>query len=385
MRGAEPYSPPAPARALKIVYLIDEMEAITAGGTERQVLQMIGLMRQAGHEVQLWILRGTAWLQISPPDAAVCLWNVDSWFSASGWRGMRKLWQGLRRFRPDVVQTFFVEANVVGPILARLAGVPLVLGSRRNLNYWMGTRLRLAQSVSNLFVDRLLANGEALRAPVAAREWFAAGKIDVIHNAVESERFTPSAELREATRASLGINLADLVVGTVSAVRPVKGIDTFLEAAAKVAKQLPGARFLLVGDGPLLPEMRRLSATLGIEERVIFAGAQADVRPYLNAMDVAVLASDSEGFSNSLLEYMSAGLPAVATDVGGNREALGNAGVIVPARDAEKLARAILALSGDAAQREALAAAALARARLFSLDSTREKLHRYYSSHVERE
>src|SRR5207237_693573 len=100
------------------------------------------------------------------------------------------------------------------------------------------------------------------------------------------------------------------------------------------------------------------AAAAGLRERVHFLGAQADVAGFLNAFDVAVLPSESEGFSNSILEYMAAALPVIATDVGGNAEALAATGVLVRARDSEALARAMLRLGHDSSLRSQLGAAA---------------------------
>jgi len=139
------------------------MEAITAGGTERQILQMIRLLREAQMEPEICIFRDTAWLTEDVAGCPVHNAGIGKLLSVRAtpqfWRLVR--WMRTKRF--DVVQTFFIEANILGPILARFAGVPLILGSRRNLNYWMKPHHLVLQRISNRFVSRLVANCEAVR------------------------------------------------------------------------------------------------------------------------------------------------------------------------------------------------------------------------------
>lgn len=363
--------------ALRILYIIDEMEAITAGGTERQILQMIEMVRSEGAEPTLCLLRGTEWVDAEVHSVPVVRFDLRSLMSIGGLREMWGIYRWMRRERFDIVHSFFVEANVIAPILGWWAGVPVRIGSRRNLNHWMKFPYRLLQSFSNLFVTRLAANCDAVRRKVEATELFNKGKIDVIYNGLDTEQFRPDSAARMQQRAVLGISPDEIVVGNTSTLRAPKGVDDFLRAAASVVKTLP-ARILLVGDGPLRGELERLAAELHIAERTIFAGAQSDVRPWLAAMDIAVMSSHAEGFSNSILEYMACGLPCVVSDVGGNVEAVSDCGIVMPPGDVPTLGAAILELAQSQELRERLGACARNRALLFSLPSTQKALIDYY-------
>jgi glycosyltransferase involved in cell wall biosynthesis len=290
---------------------------------------------------------------------------------------MWRIYRWMRRERFDIVHSFFVEANILAPILGWWAGVPVRIGSRRNLNHWMTLPYRLLQSFSNLFVTRLAANCDAVRKKIEKTESFSRGKIDVTYNGLDTERFRPDPEARERQRAALGIAPSEIVLGNTSTLRPPKGVDDFLRAARSVVKTLP-ARVLLVGDGPLRVELERLAAELDISERTIFAGAQTDVRPWLAAMDVAVMSSHAEGFSNSILEYMACGLPCVVSGVGGNAEAVSDCGIVTTPGDVPALGGAILELARSQELRERLGACARNRALLFSLPSTQKALIDYY-------
>jgi glycosyltransferase involved in cell wall biosynthesis len=358
--------------------MIDEMEAITAGGTERQILQMIALMRQSGAEMQLCVLRGTSWLTEEQAGCPVQFFHVKRILSLAGFREMLKLRRWIKSQRFSIVQTFFVESSLVGPVVARLAGVPIIIGSRRNLNWWMTRKLALAQRVANLFSTRLLANCHAVKDAVTRTERVSAHKVDVVYNGVDTEHFSADPQLRAQARALLGFSPEHIVIGNTATLRPQKGIEAFILAAKITYAANSDARFLLVGDGPLRPKVERMIKEAGLQASCVLAGGQQDVRPYLQAMDIAVLCSESEGFSNSILEYLASGVPAIVSDVGGNREALGPGGRVVPPYSVEALAREMTALAGDAVLRRTLSLAALEQASGFSIERASMSLRRYY-------
>ena len=366
-------------RPLHILFLIDELEALH-GGSEEQVLQLIKLLVSSGEDVELAILRGTEWLTEADAGCRVHFFHLNSVMTPSGLWGLLKLARWMRAMRFDAIQTMFWEANLIGPPLAKLAGVPLVLGSRRNLNYWMSGRTAFLQSISNRFATRLVANSQAVKKVVARQERTRESKVDVIYNGIDCTHFVQVPELRVKTRSEYGIPSEAILVGCVSAFRPVKGLDVLVRAAAASEQRRSATYFMFVGDGPTLPEIRQLACELGVSNYIVFAGAHKDVVPFLSAFDVGVLPSHSEGFSNSLLEYMSAGMPVIATDVGGNPEMLEDTGLIVPANDPQAIADSLSILISDAALRERLGLAAQARVReKFNLQKAQVDVHRYYT------
>ena len=140
--------------------------------------------------------------------------------------------------------------------------------------------------------------------------------------------------------------------------RQVKRIDLFIQAAAIVTKKYPEIKWHILGDGHLKPELEKMVCELGlVNKQVIFAGRRSDVGVYLKGMDVGVLCSDSEGLSNALLEYMLAGIPVIATDVGGNSELIihQETGLLIPANDKKALADALVMLIENTVLRQHLA------------------------------
>ena len=165
-------------------------------------------------------------------------------------------------------------------------------------------------------------------------------------------------------------------VGVVANLRPVKGIDIFIRAAALVVAEFPSVLFPIAGDGDPVP-YRKLAEECGVAEKVQFLGPVEDIPAFLAQLDVAVLPSRAEGLSNALLEYMAAGLPVVATDVGGTRELLGGvgAGNIVPALAPDALAERICQLLADQALRNIIGENA--RTKAYTVFAKEQILHRY--------
>lgn len=350
----------------KILYLIDEIGGIAEGGTERQILQLIGLSRRLGYEPQLAVLRGTEWLSEEHAGCPIYQAGVGSLFSPSTWRACLDLIRWMRREQIEMVQTFFIESNIIGPWLARLAGVPVVVGSRRNLNEWMGPVFRQVQRLANRSTDYIVANSQVAVESIRDIECAPPHKLRVAYNGIDLEQFSRLAQRRENARQKLGIAENEILVGNISCMRPVKGLRQFVDAAHIALQSDPTLRFLIVGNGEQWDATQQRIRQHGIADRIHLAGAQTDVFPYLAAMDIGVLSSLAEGFSNSLLEYMAAGLPIVATEVGGNREALEDTGILIPPDSPADLADAILQLRSPEL-RARLGQAARQRAERFSL------------------
>ncbi len=196
--------------------------------------------------------------------------------------------------------------------------------------------------------DRFIAVADSHRDYLVSREGVPRDRITVIHNGVDVSEYRPDGP-DAGIRESLGIGGSETLIVTVASLKPLKCIDVFLEACARVARERRDARFLVVGDGPQRRELEELAGRLGIGDRVVFTGVRDDVPGVLREADLFVLSSRTEAFPNAVLEAMASGLPVVATDVGSMRELVedGVNGILVPPLDAAGLARAILDLLGN--------------------------------------
>ncbi len=369
---------------VRVLFLIDEIGRLDGGGTERQILQLILLSKRLGYEPRLAVLRGKEWLREESVGCPV--YSADAWslFRPSGWRGCWALIRWMRREQISLVQTFFVECNIIGPWLARLAGVPVVIGSRRNLDHWhgrfgpMAPLFRLIQRLANFSTDCILANSQVVAESIIHTWRVPRHKMRVAYNGIDLARFSGLDQQRSAAREALGVAEEELLVGNISCMRRVKGIVQFVDAARLVLEKDPSIRFILVGDGQQQEFVAERIRQYGLEDRVRLVGAHKDIRPYLAAMDIGVLSSLAEGFSNSLLEYMAGSLAVVATDVGGNREALDDTGILVAPDDPAALANAILGLRSAAVRRQ-FGQAARERVERFSLQQAERRMEELYS------
>ena len=232
----------------------------------------------------------------------------------------------MRRYRPHIVHTRNWGA-IEAVAAAKLAGVPVVIHSEHGYEVDMFAgqplRRRLFRRAAYALTDAIFAVTRELRDFHARQEWIRPERMGVMYNGVDTQRFAPCRESRIAMRKELGLSGDSFVVGAVGRLVPIKDHQTLLKAAAALSKREIDVRILLVGSGPERERLQVMS-TNTLEGRVCFAGDSSRVPELLNAMDVFVLPSLNEGMSNTLLEAMSCGLPALATDVGGNPEIIEN-------------------------------------------------------------
>ena len=232
----------------------------------------------------------------------------------------------MREYRPHIVHTRNWGA-IEAVAAAKLAGVPVVVHSEHGYEVDMFAglplRRRLFRRAAYAMADAIFAVTRELRDFHARQAWIQPASMGVMYNGVDTQRFAPSTESRFAMRKELGLPEDSFVVGAVGRLVPIKDHVTLLKAAALLSQNGIDVRVLLVGSGPERERLQGLS-TDSLEGRVCFLGDSSRVPELLNAMDVFVLPSLNEGMSNTLLEAMACGLPALATNVGGNPEIVEN-------------------------------------------------------------
>ncbi len=251
---------------------------------------------------------------------------------------MRSLHAAFKRSTPDVLHCHNATAAIIAAFPARLAGVRTVIATRHGLvNPPYQIRRELKFALASRWCDWVVGVCEGTRTNLLAAPFAARHKIIRIYNGA------PAAKLGTVPRAKTGFTL--LYVGRLA---PPKDHATLLRAVALARAQNPDVQLWIVGDGPLRENLHRLSTDLGLIECVTFFGEQADVSPFLAAADLFVMSSHSEGLPVSLLEAMSAGLPAVVTDIGGMGEIarLSGAAVMVPPSNPHALAEVICESAG---------------------------------------
>jgi L-malate glycosyltransferase len=280
------------------------------------------------------------------------------------WNRLRSLASYIKKNQIDVIHAFCRTSELSACLAAKLAGRGKVLGVRRNIGYWHTTRTRWWARCAGTLQAHYAANCEAAREFAVGVEWIGRQRVSVIPNPAPIKRFNEAVP-GIPSRSAVGIVGDEQVVGMVGTVRPVKDYGTFLRAARRILEARPNTRFLVVGaeDAQYKREMACLAGQLGVERQIGWLGPMANPMSIVPLFDVAVLSSQSEAMSNAILEYMVAGVPTVATDVGGTREVLqdNRTGFLVPAHDPEAMARRVCMLLGDPDLRRAFGATARTR------------------------
>jgi len=311
---------------VKIAFIIDTIESASAG-TEKQLLMLIKHLDRSRFRPYLCVLQPSEWLQQEFNLCPVFVADIHSFKSISVVRGMTGLVRFLKKEQINIVQVQFRDASIAGIIAARLSGIPAIVAARRNQGYWIRPIDRVISSVLNRFVKIFVANSFHTKKWVVEHEGISAERIKVIYNGVDLSTFqrTPVTQ-RKDYRIVLGIPENAPVVGIVANLRPVKAIDVFIRAAALVKKDFPHTRFLIVGEGIERNKLEHLARDLNLNGCLQFLGCREDVTALLSVFDIGVLSSSSERFSNAVVEYFSAGLDVVTTDVGGCREIIDGVG-----------------------------------------------------------
>jgi len=277
-----------------------------------------------------------------------------------------RLRRAVCEIQPEVIQGWMYHGNLAASVAARLAsGRPAVAWNVRHSLYELQAEKPLTRQVirANRFfsrgVDSIIYNSHLSRSQHEAFG-FSGGSARVIPNGFDLDRLAPDPVAGSAVRAELGLPHDVRVIGHVARFHPMKDHASFLRAAVRVARANPAARFLLVGR-EVTPENPALAGIVppDLIDRFVFTGERSDVYRLMQAMDVFCLSSCSEAFPNVLGEAMACGIPCVATDVGDSADIVGDSGLVVPPRDSEALADALLALlAKDPAERVVLGQAA---------------------------
>jgi len=335
---------------LRVLTLIDVLAA--EGGAERLAIRLTLGLDPARFERMVCSTR--YWKRVGfleeLRDAGVPVVQLErrSRLDVGAWRRLARL---LRRERIDVVHAHKFGSNFWAAALAPAAGVPVVIAHEHSWAF-EGEPVRrfLDREVIARRASAIVAVSSEDRRRMIEIERIPPEKIRTIPNGIP-----PLPPPAKDVRAELGIPADAPVIGTVSVFREEKALDLFVDAAALLARERPGLKALVAGDGPAgrRAQLEAHIAARGAKDTVLLLGRRSDVPDVIRAFDVAVICSDFEGCPLSVVEYMAAGKPVVATRVGGLPLLVedGASGLLVPPRDRDALAGAIAELLRDPARR----------------------------------
>ena len=372
------------SRRLRVVHLID---SLNPGGAERFTMHIVARLDGEKFDRTLVPTRATqdwwpgdtraeAMRELKQGGVRIVELGRSERFDLRAWGPLLTL---LREEKTDVLHAHMFGSSLWGAIIGRLARVPVVIahehGSPPDLPK---VRRDLDRYVIGRSVDAYLAVSEIERRQLVDDRGIPSHKTRVLPNGIEA----PTVDASRDVRAELGIAPDAPVLGAVGVLRPEKAHDVLLRAAARLLPTTPGLRVVIVGDGEEREALEPLAEELGLSDAVLFTGIRTDVPEILRAFDVAVNASHREGSPLSVMEYMEAGLPVVATAVGGVPEIIhdGVHGRLVEPGDDEALAAAIAGVLADREKAAALGRRGRERRREhFDLGAVARRLEALYA------
>jgi glycosyltransferase involved in cell wall biosynthesis len=350
-RSAPSAATPPPIAPRHVLFLFDQLRCLD-GGAERSLQRIVQLLppdRYRASIATFWKPSDGRFLSQYPcpvhvfPLRSTCDWN--------GFQVARKLRRLIRCENVSIVQSFFATSDLWGGLIAKLSGCPVLISSRRDMGFLRTAKHRIAYRLLGRMYDQVHTVSEAVREVTIRDDRVSPDKVITIPNGVELDTI-PEFRDKSYVRAALGLEDASHVIIDVGTIKPVKGFDDLIRAAALVCRKYPKALFVIVGrivaDG-YIGELQSLIESLGLTKNIRFPGHFENVFPWLQASDVFCHVSRSDGLSNAVLEAMACGLPCVVSRVGGNPEVVadGRSGYVVPAERPEAAADRILSLLGN--------------------------------------
>jgi glycosyltransferase involved in cell wall biosynthesis len=354
---------------------------LPVGGIERKILAVLPRLDPARFRVRVVCLRERGALAGGLERSGIPV-DVSPMPSRLSPRGLLRLARHMREHHVDIVHAHMYRSSIPATIAAHLARVPVIVSQVHNVATWETRRQLWLDRALCRWRTAMVAVSESVRRDVIATLRIGPERVRVIYNGVDLAAFGAAGAAgaaggaRAAKRAELGLGHEDIAIVYHGRLVAQKNPDALLRIAVQIAMMRKGVRVIVVGDGPCREDLERRAREAGVcggrgePQRMFFLGQRSDIPELLQACDIAVLPSFKEGFSNAVIEALAAGLPVVATDVGGNAEAVehGRSGWIVPPGNEGALLSAVKSLVDDPSERSRMGAAAALRAQRFGLD-----------------
>ena len=330
----------------QVVFVLD-MFSTAHAGTESQFLKLARGLIARGHSVTVGLLRDGALLRQELPEAEVVDLRAGKIAAPGSWWRIFCFLRQQRRAGARLVQVMFNDASLMVPPLAALLGFKCII-TRLDMGFWYRPALVRLLRLTRHFVSCALANSQAVAEITRRVEGFPPERTAVIYNGYE-----PPASAEPEPRG------AGLRLGLVANIRPIKRMQDAVEALARLVVEFPQLELVIVGGGDA-SALQQLAATRGVGAQLHFTGASTTPERWIASFDIALLCSESEGFSNAIIEYLQQGKPVVCTRTGGNPEAVtdGVNGYLYPVADIDALVACLRPLLADSALRQQLGAAA---------------------------
>lgn len=323
---------------------------LSIGGCERDLTKLAKVLDRSQFSPHVGVLLsgGSRTEELQAAGVPIAHFPVTSFGSLAAMQSALQMSRYLRQQQIKLIHCFDVPTCMFGVPVAYFSRTPAIvsaqLGERELFSRPYHQILRWTDHLS----DVVVANSRSIRQYLIEREHVPADRTHLCFNGVETAIFHPATDPKPASVAA-----ASLVIGTVCALRPEKRLDLLLRAFAQVRPVLPGMKLLIVGSGPVLPQLEALRDELGIAADCVFEPSKTEVAPWMRALDIYVICSETESLPNALIEAMACGCPAVGSRVGGIPELISDnvSGLLFESKNVESLSAALTKLILDPALR----------------------------------
>ncbi len=354
------------------------------GGIERRLVELLPRLNKPPFRVSLVCIRRRGPLADDLEQAGVPV-SVVPLRSRLDPCGLSALARWMRKEHVDLVHSHMYRSNVPSTIAARLSGVRHVLCQVHNIDTWETNRQRMMDRWLLRWRSAMLAVSENVKDDIVSSLHCSPERIKILYNGIDTSKFG-NMQAEPQLNLDLGIPKGHFLVVMLARLVEQKKHTRLLQALQRIRDELPPTNVVLVGDGKLRHALEQEVKERHLKDMVSFAGHRTDIAQILASSTLSVLTSDKEGFSNAIVESLAAGVPVIATDVGGNREAIvdGKCGFIIQPNDITGLAQALKILLTDHPLRQKMSTAAQLQAQHFSLDQMLRETRKIYLELLER-
>lgn len=338
-----------------VLLVLDQFPKLLGGG-ERIVLKLAALLPHYGFRVSIltFLVHPESSFFAMLPACPVYVLPLRKTYGLTAMQAAFEFSRFIDQQEVRIVQTFFESSDIWAGLVVKLLSTAKLVWSRRDMGILRTRKHRLAYRLMAGAPDRVFAVSEQVRQYCIDEDRIEAARVETIYNGIDLTR--------SPCREHSGSAQEHVTVTTVGNIRRVKGHDLFIKAASEIAPHFPHVSFSIAGEmlePDYYAELQKLIRDLNLYDRFHLLGGVANIPKLLSTADIFVMPSRSEGFSNAIIEAMAASLPVLATDVGGNAEAVQNGvnGFVIPVEDAAALARAMRRLLDDPARARQMGAA----------------------------
>lgn len=343
---------------IKILYIIDSFSSPYAG-TEGQLHKLVSGLDRNAFEPHLILFNRSEFIERNGFSCKVSVLGSSKLSSLKTWWGLFKLLKKLKSEGYRLVHIFFNDPSIIAPPLLKLLGMTSII-SRRDMGYWYTSGYLKALRFNAKLVDAVIVNSEAVKGVTCDKEGYPPNRVSVIYNGYKEKCIDPSKKI-DLHKAE-----GEIVLGVVANIRPIKRMQDAINALAALTQRGHQVRLVIVGGGDS-DSLKKLAAELGVTDCIEFVGAQSEPSHFIQGFDICLLCSESEGFSNAIVEYMQHAKPVVCSAVGGNPECVEDSetGYLYRPGDIDSLVDKLEPLIKSAELRETVGKAAVEKVKQF--------------------